>query len=712
MENIKTLLVLSIILMSAELHSQEISSINENATSVTETTGSLQDTTLFLKEASVFAERLKGKIENDRTIYFVTDKIVAASGSAQDVLRYIPGIQVDLKKNISLEGSSNVLLFVNGMERDKSYISQLNPSNIDRVEVLNTPSSNYDGNVSGVINIILKKDGDMGFSGSFFTEIPTSGTIVYSFPTYNIQYAHKNLNLYTSYNGEINFEDIDEIYKYQIRETSQTDNITYIEQVRQKNLSHKFHYGLDYYATSKDVFSYYGSINPYSYEKSGKVLTEVNGDDNTSWGTQREETDKNLNVFNSLYYKRLFNKEGREVVIDISNSILRSNNSISFLNEEEPNTHSVINSEKPRQVSTNIKIDFSNPIGENLMLNTGVKAGNKSMQNENIAGFDYNENLYAIYGFFHYKRARYNLNFGARAEYVQTELKSNFNKNKLSVLPYATFQYRLSKKHNFLLSYRHSVNRPSIFQLTPYTYFDNEFSVRKGNPLLEPEFRQRLYAEHSIRYDVSYISYRIFYERRTNAINNLTVLNEGAGFETQLQNLGEISQLGIQFSGSLKLGSLAITPLFILYNQSTFGNNLAKQNNIDNRNNWAFEAGISTVMSFKHDFALSGTLQYSTAKNYIQDNAFSDALYLLSLDKTFKNNFKLGIVAALPFAKTFIYQATEIEAQNYTNSYSGTLKLPTIPIMFRLNYQFRIGKDKALLYREIEEAPKRQRKGF
>lgn len=699
------MLVLSIICISAELHSQEITSIKE-------TTGNLQDTTVFLKEASVFAERLKGKTENDKTIYYVTNKIISASGSAQDVLRYIPGIQVDLKKNISLEGSSNILLFVNGMERDKSYISQLNPSNIDRVEVMNTPSSNYDGNISGVINIILKKDGDMGFSGNFFTEIPTSGTIVYSFPTYNIQYAHKNLNLYTSYNGEINFEDIDEIYKYQIREPNQVDNITYIEQVRQKNLSHKFHYGVDYNATSKDIFCYYGSINPYSYEKSGEVLTEVNGADNTSWGNQRKEADKNLNMFNSLYYKRLFNKVGREVVIDISNSILRSNNSISFSNEEEPDAPTVINSESPRQVSTNIKIDFSNPIGENLILNVGVKTGNKSMQNESITGFEYNENLYAIYGSFHFKKPRYYLNFGVRTEYVETELKSNFNKNKLSVLPYATFQYKFNKKHNFLISYRQSVNRPSVFQLTPYTYFDNEFSVTKGNPLLEPELTQRIFAEHSIRFNVSYISCRIFYERKRDAINNLTVLNEGSGFETQLQNLGEISQIGVQFSGSLKFGQLAITPSFVLYNQSTFGNSLAKQNNIGNRNNWAFDAGISTVMSFKHDFALSGTLQYSTVKNYIQESAFSDALYLLSLDKRFKNNFKLGIVAALPFAKSFIYQASEIAAQNYTNSYNGTLKLSTIPIMFRLNYQFRIGNDKDLLYREIEEAPKRKRRGL
>jgi hypothetical protein len=189
----------------------------------------LQDSTLLLEEAVVFGDRLRGKTENDRTIYFMNEKIISASGNTPDVLRHIPGIQVDLKQNISLEGSQDILLFVNGKERDKSYISQLNLSLIDRVEIMNTPPSNYDGNVSGVINIVLKKERDTGISGQFFTEIPTSKSIVYSFPTYSIQYGFKKINLYTSYNGEINFEDIDETYNRQIRSNGQVVNITSIE---------------------------------------------------------------------------------------------------------------------------------------------------------------------------------------------------------------------------------------------------------------------------------------------------------------------------------------------------------------------------------------------------------------------------------------------------------------------------------------------------
>ncbi len=672
----------------------------------------LKDSIQLIAEAIVVSDRMKGKTENDRTIFFINKKILAASGNAPDLLRHIPGIQVDLKQNISLEGGSDILLFVNGKERDKSYISQLNPSHIDRVEIMNTPPSNYDGNVSGVINIILKKENDTGFSGQFFTEIPTSRSIVYSFPNYSIQYGFKKFNLYTSYNGEINFEDIDETYERLISGTGQDVKITSVEQVRQKNLSHKFHYGLDYFATSKDIINYYGSVNPYSYEQDGKVFMKITGDENQNWNTQREETDKNLNVFNSLYYKHLFNKPGSELLIDISNSHLMASSSVSYLNENEPGIASIINTEKPEQISTSLKIDYSNPLDENFMLNTGAKAGVKSMRNETATSFGYNEQVYAIYGTLHYKKPEYSFNLGLRAEYAKTELKYDFNKTELSVLPYLTFQYKFNANQSLLLSYRSSVNRPNVFQLNPYIYLDNPYSVHKGNPLLEPEFRNRIYAEHSVRFNVSYVSYRLFYENVNNAINNLTFLNDSAAFETQEQNLGKIHQFGMQFLGSLKFGPLIISPFLRLYNQSTSGNSLAKDYNIENRNNWVFDAGFSTILSVKHDFAFSGTFQYSTVKYNIQDNNFCDALYILSLDKTFKNKLKVGLMAALPFAKTFIYQGTKIEAQNFTYNYHGNLKLPAVPLMFRLSYQFKSGKEKTLINREKEDIPKRLKSGF
>jgi hypothetical protein len=670
----------------------------------------LQDSIQLMGEIVVVGERPKGKTENDRTIFFMNKKLLAASGNAPDLLRHIPGIQVDLKHNISLEGSRDILLLVNGKERDKSYISQLNPSLIDRVEVMNTPPSNYDGNVSGVINIVLKKENDTGLSGQFFTEIPTSESIVYSFPSYNIQYGFKKVNLFTSYNGEINYENIEEIYERQIKGSGQAVHITSVEQVRQKNLSHKFHYGFDYYATPKDIINFYGSVNPYSYEQDGKAIVNITGDESRNWNTQREETDKNLNVFNSIYYKHLFNKQGRELVIDLSNSHLRASSSVSYLNKGEDGTASILNTEKPEQVSTSIKIDYSNPLGEKLMMKTGAKAGVKTMGNEN--SFGYNEQVYALYWTLQYKQPGYGFNFGVRAEYADTELKNDVSKAELSVLPYLSFQYKINDQHNLLLSYRRSVNRPNIFQLNPYIFNRNPYHVHKGNPLLKPEFRNRIYAEHSVRFKVSFVSYRLFYENLNNAINNLTFLNDSAAFETQLQNLGNIHQLGMQFLGSLKFGPLTINPSVRFYNQSTSGNSLAKQYNIENKNNWVFDASFSSVFSFKNDLAFSGTFQYSSMEYRIQENVYCDALYILSLDKTFRNNLKVGIMAALPFAKTFVYQGTKIEEQNFTSSYHGNLKLPAVPLMFRISYQFQTGKKKALIYREKDEVPKRIKSGL
>lgn len=672
----------------------------------------LQDTTFIIPEAVVVGERIRGKSEGDKTIYYMNKKILEASGNAPDVLRHIPGIQVDLKQNISVEGSQNILLLVDGKERDKSFISQLNPSQINRIEILNTPPSNYDGNVSGVINIILKKERDMGLSGYAFSEIPTSKSVVYSFPAYSLNYSIKKINLYTSYNGEINSENIEEASNRQMWESATALNISSVQHVRQKNLSHKFHYGVDYYFTSRDVFSFYGFYNPYSYEQDGNAIVQTWGSKRQIWNMQKEETDKNRNIFNSLYYKHQFNKPGSEISIYISNAYFRSNNSIVYQNDVESGSSSYTNTSNPRQIASSMKIDFTTPLNEKVQLSTGIKANIKTMHDETSNGFSYNEKIYAFYGALNYTKPKFDLNIGIRAEDSETKIADDFNRSEYSVLPYATIKYKLRKKQNLLFSYRRSVNRPSVYFLNPYLYIDDPYTVRKGNSMLKPEFLSRFYLEYSIQFRSNYVSSRLFYEKKTNVINNLTFLNVSSVFETQLQNLGKIQQYGIQLSGSLKFGLLTFNPSVRLYCQSTFGNSLSKQYGVKNREILVFEPGFSSVLSFKHDFAFSMIFQYSTAKNNIQDNAFCDALYFISLDKIFKKNLKIGLVSALPFTRSFVYQKSEVEAQNFNSRYSGNLKLPTVPLMFRVSYQFNTENNRAMIKRDKEDISTRPKSGF
>jgi outer membrane receptor protein involved in Fe transport len=673
---------------------------------------SLKDSTLLIEEATVTAERARAKPDNNKTIFYLNKKILGASGSAPDLLRHIPGVQVDLKQNISLEGSPNILLYVNGKERDRSFVSQLNPAFIEKVEVIHTPPSNYDGNVTGVINIVLKKERDTGISGQVFSEIPVSGSFVYSFPTYSINYGFRKINLYTSYNGEINFEHIDEATWRTFRVNSSEVQLSSVQQVRQKNLSHKFHYGLDYDLTSRDLISFYGSFNPYSYEQDGEVTNEITGSENRIWNTQRDENDKNRTLFNSIYYKHQFNDRGSEIAIDVSNVYLRSNNATVYRSDGEPGSASYINTENPGQVSTSVKIDFTTSLNKKLGLSAGMKARSQDMDDKASTGFSYREQVYALHGALHYKQTKYDFSIGVRAEDAESKLQNGFSISELSFLPYTTLRYKLNERQQLFLSYRRLVNRPSIYALNPYTYIDNRYTVSKGNPLLKPEFRSRFYIEYSVQFRSNYLSSRLFYDQVSRAMGNLTFLNDSSSFETQRQNLGTIRQYGVQLQGSLKLGPFTFNPSVRLYNQVTSVNDLARQYGVEDREKLAFESGFSTILSLKHDFALSVIFQYATRKSNIQDQTFYDPLYFISLDKTFNRNLKVGLMSALLFAKNFVYQGSEVVAPDFSSYYAGNLKLPAVPFMLRVSYQFNKGKTRNRNQRDKEEIAGRPKSGL
>ncbi len=486
----------------------------------------IHDSTQFISEALVIGERIKGKSEGDKTIFFMNKNILQTSGNAPDLLRHIPGVQVDLKQNISIDGSQNILLFVNGKEHDKSYISQLNPSSIDKIEILNSPPSNYDGNISGVINIILKKEKNIGFSGHVYSEIPTSRSVVYSFPNCGFNYNFNKINIYSSYNGEINYENIDETTERVILKSSSAMHISSIQQVRQKNISHKLHYGIDYYLTQNDILNFYGFFNPYSYQQDGDVIVEAKKTAKQQiWDTQKEETDKNKNIFNSIYYNHQFKDKGGKLSIDISNAYLYSDNTVYYIDNTDEKS-STINTESPRQTTSCFKIDYTKSLSKKFKFNAGCKIKIQDMHNKTTNDFNYNEQIYALYVAINHKKENIDFKIGLRGENTETELYNSYNSSTLSFLPYSTFHYKLNSKQNIQLSFRRSLYRPSVYSLNPYTYTDDPYTIRKGNPMLKPEFQDKLTLEHSILFHSNFFSSRLFYERRTNCINNLTILND------------------------------------------------------------------------------------------------------------------------------------------------------------------------------------------
>jgi hypothetical protein len=116
------------------------------------------------------------------------------------------------------------------------------------------------------------------------------------------------------------------------------------------------------------------------------------------------------------------------------------------------------------------------------------------------------------------------------------------------------------------------------------------------------------------------------------------------------------------------------------------------------------EPGFSSILSFKHDISMSVVCQYSSPRNSIQGNSFSDAFYTISLEKIFLKCLKAGIVSALPFKDEFTYQGSEIQGGGFYSKYSGDVLVSGSLFWFKLGYQFNKGKKVNKTNRTIDES--------
>jgi hypothetical protein len=678
----------------------------------------LQEKSVTLGEIVVVGERMKAKAGPDKTTYFMNKKMYDASDNGVDLLNYIPGVQVDIMKNISLEGSQHIIIMVDGKERDRNFLSQLNASQIDKVEVNSTPDSRYDAGVTGVINIILKKDKEPGINGHIHLDIPTSKSVIYAFPDYSFNYSYKKLNLYTSYNGEFSYFNIIESSNRSFQNDWGETEIISDQLVRQKDWSHRFHYGFDYLLNEKNQINFYAFYNPYSNELNGNVEMKVTGDEvnEQHWSAHKQDADINRSAFYSLYYRHVFDKPGREIAFDLSYFNFKAGNSTTYIAKDSlPGNFSAtqVNSVKPEQNSVSFKIDYTSPITEKLKFDAGIKAKSQLLRDRMSNDFKYDESIFALYGAITYTFSKYTLNTGLRAEKSTSGLTNGFNNNVFALLPNATINYKLTPKQNIKLSYSRTVNRPNIYELNPYTSQDDPYTIESGNPDLKPELRQNLSLDYSNTIGNNFISLQLFHKERTDAINHYTFINDAGIFETRIANLGNIHEYGIQMAGALKLHkAVAINPYFKLFNICTIGNNLAKQYDINNRQRIAFESGLSAIVTFKYDIVASFQFQYSSPEIDIQSLSFSDALYFISLEKTFSQKFKVGITSAIPFSKSFTYQGTEIKGPDFYSHSEGDLRLSAVPVWLKFTYQFNSGKAVHKINRAKEDVDNMPKKGF
>lgn len=121
-----------------------------------------------LQGVDITAEKNRVEYKIDKKIINVSKDLNAAGGSAVDVLRNTPSVEVDIEGNVSLRGSENFKVYIDGKPtvlEGNDLLKQLPAGSIDKIEIITNPSVKYDPDgTGGIINVRMKEEHRGGFN--------------------------------------------------------------------------------------------------------------------------------------------------------------------------------------------------------------------------------------------------------------------------------------------------------------------------------------------------------------------------------------------------------------------------------------------------------------------------------------------------------------------------------------------------------------------
>ncbi len=535
-----------------------------------------------LSNVTVTGKKSQLNTSIDRKIYNVEQDIMSRSGSASDILKNIPSVEVDIEGNVSLRGSGDIMILINGkpsplMGRTRAEVLQQLPANsIERIEVITNPSARYrpDG-TSGIINIVLKKTVRNGFNGS--TTFNAGNRDRYN-GNLMLNYKPKKFNLFGSaslrQDNRNRFSDLDRTYMDP--QTSQPANY-YFQHTGSSAIPHAhiLSGGIDYTPDASNSFGIAGTYfsrkqtrNDISNTLRHALSGQLTGNTNRLRYDPEFENQKNL----SAYWQRNFKKEDHELRVEFNASKedeLEDNHyTNTYILPSQPTTFDNTSiSQKTNQKQ--LTIDYANRISESAKLEAGYDGlYNKIDLNFYGENFDpgqnkfikdpiksnqflYNENIHAVYITFQQAIKKWGYSVGLRSEAAFTTgklvtLDSSVKNNYFKVYPTVHLSYQLKDKQELQLNYGKRVNRAEADELNPFPEYQDSLNLRAGNPKLKPEIIHSI--ETGFKWDGSWFSFvpSIYFRYKVNGFTSVVIpLNDSVLLST-VRNLASDQSAGLE----------------------------------------------------------------------------------------------------------------------------------------------------------------------
>jgi len=156
----------------------------------------LEEDIKTLGEVVVTAKQDEVGSKMDKKTFTVEDNISQSGGSVLQTMQNLPGVTVQDGK-VQLRGNDKITVLIDGKQTaltgfgSQSGLDNIPASAIEKIEIINNPSSKYDANGNaGIINIVMKKNKQEGFNGKvgFTTGLGSLWVRQENLPTIRPQY--------------------------------------------------------------------------------------------------------------------------------------------------------------------------------------------------------------------------------------------------------------------------------------------------------------------------------------------------------------------------------------------------------------------------------------------------------------------------------------------------------------------------------------------
>jgi len=675
----------------------------------------LTETTTSLSEVSVVAERIKGKEMVDRTVYAVPPAMAKASNTGYDLLKKIPQVNVDFQNNITLNGSSNFIIQVDGRQRDREYLAKLLPSDIQSIEIISNPSGKYEGNIDGVINIILKKEARYGMSGN-----ASLTTKPFNKPTTSasgsLDYSAGKISFYVTgltFVQNLNIKSWNDSYYIKADSLS---SLTSDGKFRVTNTS--LNGGFDYYMNDKNNLSLNISYKPIGQDidmLSETILSKNEIPLNTISGVSVQNLKSDESSV-SLFYRKSFDKAIQEFTAEANYYTFRSDELSAFDNTTYVyGTEDAIGSFIRTENNLNnrdyfsTKLNYVHPVGLNAKIETGYQFYSQQMEydftidnQENSNLFLYNELRNSVYGGITYNLKKIGMQALVRIENSQISADSVNDPNYTCFLPSVNLQYKISASHNLKFTYNRRINRPGIYDMNPNYRVDQNYNVSQGNPNLKPDYRDRLQLTYTWNFGSNYFSPYIYHELFTDKVGRVYEVVDNPVTNTLTTFTKPFNLLtGYETGGGLNamLWYVNISARLYKGHYDEYRDESVTIPSVD-----YFSYSITSYAYAQPGKKKKTTaylfLQYNGVDKNAQSETYSIPFYGFGGQQEVKNH-TFGVFWLLPFSGDVKLSRTETETPYYTSTNIIGFDVSAY-VQFTYTYKFNKGKNVKKLNRTIE----------